>query len=143
MRKKINFLMLTLIAMVTSLVFSSCSKDYEPTENYYFQLTDVNTNGVDVDGNSVASSFNEEWIAANHADSQGRITLGKYSRENAIKSFDLTIDALKGQYQEIYAGKNLLPQGCYIDYNFALLTQAGSTVKSSSIRVTNNGASSY
>lgn len=143
MRKKVNFLMLTLIAMVASLAFSSCSKDDEPTENYYFQLTDVNTNGVDEEGNSMASSLKEQWMADNHADSQGKVTLGKYSRENAIKSFDLTIDALKSQYQEIYAGKNLLPQGCYIDYNFTLLTQSGSSVTSSTIRVTNSGASSY
>lgn len=146
MRKKTNLLMMTLITMITSLVFSSCSKDDESTdltENYYFQLTDVNTNCVDANGNSVASSLMEEWIIAADADPLRGISLGKYSRDNAIKSFDLTIEDLRSRYQELYAGKNILPEGGYIIYKFALKTQSGSVVTHASIRVTNTGVTSY
>ena len=141
MKKKLNFLMLTFFTIIASLVFSSCSKDDELSENYYLQLTDVNTNCIDADGNSIAPSLIEAWKTAADVDPLRGISLGKYSRENAIKSFDLTIEALKSQYQEIYVGKNLLPEGGYITYKFALQTQSGSTVTSSSIQVTNDGVS--
>lgn len=147
MRKKVNFLMLTLIAMVASLAFSSCSKDDEPksVENYYFVLTSVKTNLVDPNtGQSIAPALKEELISGSaDFDSNGKFHMGKTTKDSALNAFEQSVEAYKRSFNEAYAGKNLLPEGGFIDYNFVLQTQSGSTVTTSTIRVTNDGATSY
>lgn len=147
MRKKVYFLMLTLITMVASLAFSSCSKDDEPksVENYYFVLTSVNTNLVDPNtGQSLAPALKEELISdSSDLDSNGKFHLGKTTKDRALNAFEKSVENYKRAFNEAYAGKNLLPEGGVIDYNFALQTQSGFTVTTSTIRVTNDGATSY
>ena len=62
-------------------------------------------------------------------------------RNNAIKAFDTNIKSLTSQYNSFYAGKNILPEGGYIVYNYSLVAKS-STYKSASIRITNSGAMS-
>lgn len=145
MRKKINFMMLTLIATLASLAFTSCSKDDEPqsVENYFFALTSVGTNLVDANGQSLAQTFIKDLIAASSdLDSNGMFHIGNTTKESALNAFDKSVENYRKSFNDAYAGKNLLPEGGYIDFTFSLLTQSVSVVTSATIHVTNNGASS-
>ena len=146
MKKKVCFLMLTLIAAITSLSLTSCGSDDEPQvkSNYYFKLSSVDTNCLDANGESIAPTVKNDWITANKADAQGKISLGKMTRENAEKAFDANVNSLRTQANDFYVGK--LPQDGYIDYNFSLVVQSSAvngTEKSATIRVTNSGVSVY
>lgn len=142
MKKKVTFLMLAFIAVFASLSLGSCDKKDEPQNvgDYYFQLYNVQTNLVNEDGQNLADALYQEWITNNNADSQGRISLKDMTRETAEASFDLTINELQKGYEAAYAGKDLLPQGGLIVYQFTLLTSSGSRIESASIQVTNDGA---
>lgn len=146
MKKKVTFLMLTLITMITSLAFTSCSKDDEPqsVENYYLVFTSVYTNlGDPTTGESLAQDVYDEFLAASDLDTNGEFAFGKTTEKSALKAFNKSIDNYSKSLNDAYAGKNLLPEGGFIEYNFALKTQSGSTVTNSTIQVTNNGALSY
>ena len=144
MKKKVTFLMLTLVAMVASISFTSCDKDDEPTytDNYYLQLTSVQSNLVNQEtGESLDSALKEEFIAGSDLDSSGKFSIGKTSKENAVAAFNQSISNFKQALSNAYVGKNILPNNGYIDYNFVLKNNSGSIVQSTSIRVTNTAAS--
>lgn len=139
MKKKVFFLMLVIIAMVTSISITSCSKDdpEEPAE-YYFQLTSVNTNCVGQDGELLTSAFKDEFISSFGLNANGRLLLAKNNREGAIKAFNESINNAQKSYEDAYAGK--LPEGGYIEFYCELIMKSGSTngpIKSSTIRITN------
>ncbi len=142
MRKKLNFLMLTLITMIASISLSSCDKvdDALTGEEYYIQLTSVDTNLINEDGQSLGSALKSEWISANKASSDGKKSMGRLTYENAEKAFSSNINSMISQFNDIYAGKNLLPEGGYIDYNFSLVSKSEGPYSRASIRVTNSGA---
>lgn len=140
MKRKLNMLMLTLITLFACLSLSSCDKDNDPIlgESAYIQLSSVDTNCLDASGNSIASAVKNEWISANKADSQGKILIGKTSLERAEELFDQNISSLRSQYYDAYVGKNILPEGGYITYNFALIF-GNAAIRHASIMITNDG----
>lgn len=142
MKKKLNFLMLTFITMIASLSLISCDKvDNELSgDTYYLQLTSVDTNLIAEDGQSLASTLKSEWIAANKASSDGKMSMGKLTYENAEKAFNNNISSMISQLNEVYAGKDLLPEGGYFTYNFSLVTKSEGPFRRASIKVTNSGA---
>ena len=143
MKKKVTFLMLTLVTLVTSISFISCNKDDEPTitENYYLQLTTVETNLVNANtGESLAAALRDAFLADPQFDSSGKFSIGKTTKENAIDAFNQSIENFRKALNDVYAGKELLPENGYVVYNFVLQNQSGTKVKSASLRVTNSGA---
>jgi hypothetical protein len=146
MRMKVNILMLILITMITSIAFSSCSKDDEPqsVDNYYLVLSAVNTNLVDpTTGQSIAPALQEALIKGGELDSNGKFSMGKTTKESAINAFNESVENYKKSFNEVYAGKNLLPEGGYFDYEFTLQNKSGVIVVKATIRVTNAGATSH
>ena len=144
MKKKLSFLMLTLVALVASISFTSCDKDDEPTttENYYLQLTTVETNLVNANtGESLASTLKEAFLSDPQFDASGKFSIGKTTKEKAIKAFNQSLENFRKSFNDVYAGKDFLPENGYIVYNFVLQNQSGSRVTSASLRVTNSGAS--
>lgn len=142
MKKKVTFLMLTLIAVFASLTLGSCDKKDEPqnVENYYLQLSSIVTNLVNEEGQSLEPALREEWIQAFNADSQGKVLLGKTTVQNAEDAFDESMYNIRNAYDDAYRGKDLLPEGGFIHYNFSLINESGSRWESASINVTNSGA---
>lgn len=142
MKKKACFLMLTLIAVIASLSLTSCDKvdDVLTGEEYFIQLTSVDTNCLDANGQSIANVCKSEWISANKASSDGKLSMGKLTYESAEKAFAANLSSMRTQFNEAYAGKNLLPDGGYIQYNFSLVTKSGGPYSRSSITITNSGA---
>lgn len=146
MRMKVKILMLTLITMVTSIAFSSCSKDEEPksVDDYYLVLSSVNTNLVDATtGQSMALVLLEEANNELGLDSKGEYFFGQTTKESAVNAFNGSVENFRKAYNEAYAGKNLLPEGGFIDYEFILKNKSGETFDKATIRVTNNGAITY
>lgn len=134
-----------LIAMVVSMAFVSCGNDDDPddatgTDIYYLQLTKVVSNLASSDGQSLANALLQEWITINRADNQGRILLGKMTKKSAEEVFDVNISSMTDQFNDLYSGKNILPEGGFIEYHFAL-TDLGRIIKSDVIKVNNDGAS--
>lgn len=145
MKKKVTFLMLTLVAMVASISFTSCDKDDEPTytDNYYLTLSNVVTNCIDANGESIAPALKEAWISDFNANSNGQFSIGKTSKEEAIKAFDQSISNIKDAYNATYKGTNLLPEGGYFDLYFTLTSSSSSSsIRSATVRVSNSGATS-
>ncbi|MCM1116000.1 MAG: hypothetical protein NC342_00470 [Pseudoflavonifractor sp.] len=140
MKTKLNMLMLTLITMFACLSLSSCDKDNDPIlgESAYVQLTSVETNCLDANGNSIASAAKNEWISANKADSQAKVLIGKTSLDRAEELFDQNISFMRSQCYDFCDGKNILPEGGYITYNFALIF-GNAAVRHASIKITNDG----
>lgn len=142
MKKRVTFLILTLIAMVTSFSFTSCSKDDDApvvTENYYLQLSSIVTNCVDANGQSIEGALKDTWVSASKADSQGKVLIGNVTSEIATQWFEEYVNTFKTTFNDTYSGKNLLPEGGYINYNFSLVRENRS-IKSTSVYVTNSGA---
>lgn len=145
MKTTIKYLMLALVAVFACVSISSCSKDdYDPNKligNYYFQLSNVETNCYDADGNNIADAAFKLWISTNKANAEGKITVGKVDIETASAFFDQNIKALVEAYDEAYRGKNLLPKNGYINYYFRLGSDApGVASRFATIEVTNSGA---
>ena len=146
MKTTIKYLMLTLVAVFACVSISSCSKDDDDPNmgigNYYFQLSDVETNCIDANGNNLADAFKSEWISANQADAQGKKTIGKTDRESARAWFIQTINALVQAYDDAYRGKNLLPENGWIPYSFTLGSDAsyGGATANAIIEITHAGA---
>lgn len=139
MKTKLNMLMLTLIAMFACLSLSSCDKDNDPVGSAYVQLSSVDTNCIDANGISIASAVESEWITTNKADSQGKVLIGKTSLDRAEELFDQNIASMMTQFNDLYAGKNLLPESGYITYHFSLIFN-NAAIRHASITVTNEGA---
>ena len=148
MKKTIKYLMLTLVAVFACVAISSCSKDDDDPDkgigNYYVQLVGVETNCIDATtGNNMADNFKSGWISANKADAQGRKTIGKTDNETARTWFNQNINALVQAFDEMYRGKNLLPENGYIRYYyFSLGSDAsyGGANENAIIEVSNSGA---
>lgn len=143
MKKKLSFLMLTLVALVASMSLNSCDKVTEEVfgvENYYLVLSSVDTNLVDANGQSLENTLREAWITAFNANSDGRFSIGKTTEDKAKTAYYESIQNIKSVYDEAYKGKNLLPEGGYFTLNLALIDNSGSRILSSSVRVTNSGA---
>ena len=145
MKTKIKNLMLTFVVLLACVSISSCSKEEDPNKgigDYYFQLYGVETNCLDANGNNVADAFKSEWITANKADAQGKIAIGKTDNESARAWFNQNINALVQAYDELYCGKNLLPENGYVRYTFRLGSDAsyGGANESATIDVSNSGA---
>lgn len=146
MKTTIKYLMLTLVAVFACVSISSCSKDDDDPNkgigNYYFQLSDVETNCIDANGNNYADALKSEWISANQADAQGKKAIGKTDNESARAWFNQNINALVQAYDEAYRGKNILPENGYINYYFHLGSDAsyGGANEYATIEVTNSGA---
>ena len=147
MKKTIKYLMLTLVAVFACVAISSCSKDDDDLNkgigNYYVQLVGIETNCIDATtGNNLADNLMSEWISANKADAQGKKTIGKADNESARTWFNQNINALVQEYDEMYRGKNLLPENGYIRYYFSLGSDAsyGGATENAIIEVTNSGA---
>lgn len=143
MKRKFNFLMFAFIAVLACLSFASCDKDDDPVavDNYYLQLSEVSSNLVDANGNSLTSALITEWIDAFKADSQGKIAIGKYSDEKSAENgFYKNLDNIVASYNNAYAGKDLLPDDGFFTLKFYLLKEK-TIITSASIRVTNSGAS--
>lgn len=137
--------MLTLVTVFACVSISSCSKDEDPNKgigNYYFQLSNVETNCIDANGNNLADTFKSEWISANQADAQGKKTIGKTDNESARAWFNQNINVLAQLYDKAYRGKNILPENGYIRYSFYLGSDAsyGGANEYATIEVTNSGA---
>lgn len=147
MKKTIKYLMFTLVAVFACVSISSCSKDDDDDPNkgignYYVQLVGVETNIVDATGNSIADALLSEWISANQADAQGKKNIGKIDNESALAWFNQYINAIVQALDEVYKGKNLIPENGYIRYYFSLDSNAsyGGATKRVIIEVTNSGA---
>lgn len=146
MKTTIKYLMLALVAVFACVSISSCSKDDDDPNkgigNYYFQLSDVETNCIDANGNNLADAFKSEWISANQADAQGKKAIGKTDNESARAWFNQNINALVQAYDEAYRGKNLLPENGWILYSFTLGSDAsyGGATANAIIEITNAGA---
>lgn len=146
MKTTIKYLMLTLVAVFACVSISSCSKDDDDPNkgigNYYFQLSDVETNCIDANGNNLADALKSEWMSVNHADAQGNITIGKTDNESARAWFDQNINDLVQAYDDSYSGKNILPENGWIRYSFTLYSDAsyGGATAYATIEITNAGA---
>ena len=146
MKTTIKYLMLTLIAVFACVSISSCSKDDDDPNkgigNYYFQLSDVETNCIDANGNNLADALKSEWISANQADAQGKKTIGKTDNESARAWFNQYINTWVQVYDEAYRGKNNLPENGWIRYSFKLYSDAsyGGATAYATIEITNAGA---
>lgn len=146
MKTKVKYLMLALAAVLACASIVSCSKDddEDPNKgvgNYYLQLTNVETNCVDANGNNLAETFKAEWISANKADAQGKKIIGNTDNESARSWFNQYITTFVQANDEAYRGKNLLPANCYIRYSFHLGSDAsyGGVNEIATIEVTNSG----
>ena len=137
MKKKVNFMMLTLIVAITSLSLTSCDKA-DDVENYYIELLSVATNCIDVNGESIAPAIKQNWVL-DVANSGERFAIGKTTYDSAIDAFDRSITNMKTGYAEAYVGKNLLPQDGAFELLLALVSKSGSRIKTATIRVTNSG----
>ena len=146
MKTTIKYLMLTLVAVFACVSISSCSKDDDDPNkgigNYYFQLSDVETNCIDANGNNYADALKSEWISASQADAQGNMTIGKTDNESARAWFDQNINDLVQAYDDSYSGKNILPENGWIRYSFTLYSDAsyGGATANAIIEITNAGA---
>jgi hypothetical protein len=151
MKTKLMCLVRILLVVFACVGFSACSSkdddDMGTTStgvgNYYFQLYTVETNLIDANsGISLKTSLMEEWKNANNADSQYRISLGKMDKEKARTTFSTLVNSLLQQYNNAYAGKNLLPESGYILYSFVVCSDdayAGAN-ENKIIQITNSGA---
>lgn len=144
MKSKIKYLMLALVAVFACVSFSSCDaveEDLLHVYDYYYQLSSVQSNCLDANGNDISSACKEEWKTLVNADANYSIKVGKTTKDKAVEWFNMNIDANRKAYDELYAGKNLLPKGGWIVYTFRLYSdspEGGS--KSASIEVSNSGA---
>lgn len=145
MKKTFKYLMLALVAVLACVSISSCSSDDDdPSKgigNYYFQLTKVESNCADANGKNIADAFETAWIAANHADAQGKIIIGKTDNETAREMFDKLVDTQIKVNDDAYRGKNLLPANGYIRLSFRLGSDAsyGGANEYATIEITNSG----
>lgn len=144
MKSKIKYLMLALVAVFACVSFSSCDaieEDLLGVYDYYYQLSGVQSNCFDANGNDISSACKEEWKTIVNADGNYRIKVGKTTNEKAVEWFNMNIDANLKAYDELYAGKNLLPEGGWVVYTFRLFSDSPKGVtKSASIEVSNSGA---
>lgn len=145
MKTKVKNLMLALVAVLACVSISSCSKEEDPNMgigNYYFQLTNVESNCLDENGKNIADALKSAWISANNADAQGKMLIGKTDKESACARFTQNVDAQVKAHDDAYRGKNLLPKNGYIRLFFSLGSDAsyGGANESSTIEVTNSGA---
>lgn len=146
MKTKIKYFMLTLVAVFACVSISSCSKNEDDPNkgigNYYFQLYAVETNCIDANGNSLADFFMSQWITANNADEQGKISIGKTDNETARAWFNKMINAQVQVHDEAYRGKNLLPENGIIRLSFFMGSDAsyGGANEEATIEITNSGA---
>lgn len=146
MKTKIKYLMLTLVAVFACVSISSCSKDEDDPNkgigNYYFQLYAVETNCIDANGKGLADFFMSQWIEANNADDQGKISIGKTDNETARAWFRKMVNAQVQVYDEAYREKKLLPENGIIRFIFRLGSDAsyGGANEEATIEITNSGA---
>lgn len=147
MKTKVMYLMLAFFAVLTCVSFTSCGSndDEDPTKgigNYYLQLSSVETNGVDTDGNLIDAALIEAWTKENKADVKNRVLIGKVDAETAKTYFNQVIASMTEQGSDVYKGQ--LPEGVYIIYYFQLTNdgQYGAAHASAKITITNSGATS-
>lgn len=145
MKKTFKYLMLALVAVFACVSISSCSKDDDDDPNkgignYYFQLTKVESNCLDANGKNIADAIESAWIAASHADAEGKKTIGKMDKETARTFFDNSISSLVNEYDKTFRGK--LPENGYIRLMFYLGSDAsyGGANEYATIEITNSGA---
>ena len=147
MKTTIKYLMLAFVAVLACASITSCGNDDDDDQNkgisnYYLQLSSVETNCIDADGNNLADLFKSGWISANQADAQGKIIIGKTDNQTAIALFDEYINELVQAFNDEFYEKNLLPDDGYILYTFYLGSDAsyGGATGYVRIKVTNSGA---
>lgn len=107
-----NFIKTIIAAMLAALVgFSSCSKDDDDvkTSTYYISLDNVETNGVDANGNSVANQMYEQVGAAISSQSFEGI-----SKDDAIEGFNVFCSTFKN------SSNGTLPNGVWVKCLFSL-----------------------
>lgn len=136
--------MLALVAVFACVSFSSCSlfEDEDNGFGTYYCKCWVDTNCLGADGQSIGKTLENQWYELNNASPQEGLKVGKVNAETAEKWFNETMNSLLQTYNELYAGKGLLPEGGWIDYHYYLTSDAKSGGSNASviISIDNNGA---
>lgn len=129
MLKKITYLMLVFIVMITTVGSSSCSKD--DTNDYYYTLASLVVEGFQDFNQDLAlrKTIIDEWKTLYHANSQNEVSLGNTTLENAKQKFHRDCDEFS-EYVWIRYGSRVPEEGqinCmfymsdgYHDYRFII-----------------------
>lgn len=137
MKTKFKYLMFALVAVLACVSISSCSKEDDLSKgigNYYFRLTNVESNCVD------PNEVYNYWVRDNNADSKGKLAIGRIDRQTAEEWFETTVTSLANAYSAAYEDK--LPEGGLIRLTFYLgsdLESYGASGKYAYIEVRNTG----